>query len=123
MREAAIKSNVRATGTMIEESLKRRHKVKTYIKYRQRNVANMTVVNATEARRSLFNMINLALENERVIITSKKGNVVLMSEGELNSLLETISLLSDPETIPAMKEVLETPPSEREVWHYPKEIS
>jgi len=83
----------------------------------------MAVVNATEARRSLFNMINLALENERVIITSKKGNVVLMSEGELNSLLETLYLLSDPEIIPAMKEVLDTPPSEHEVWHCPKEIS
>ena len=83
----------------------------------------MATVNATEARRNLFNMINLALENERVTITSKNGNAVLISEEELNSILETLYLLSDPETIPAMKEVLETPPSEREVWHCPKDMS
>ncbi|MCL1810983.1 MAG: type II toxin-antitoxin system Phd/YefM family antitoxin [Methanomassiliicoccaceae archaeon] len=83
----------------------------------------MAVVNATEARRNLFSMINLALENERVTITSKTGNAVLISEEELNSILETLYLLSDPETLPAMKEVLETPPSEREVWHCPKDMS
>ncbi|MCL2295799.1 MAG: type II toxin-antitoxin system Phd/YefM family antitoxin [Methanomassiliicoccaceae archaeon] len=83
----------------------------------------MATVNATEARRNLFNMINLALENERVTITSKNGNAVLISEEELNSILETLYLLSDPETLPAMKEVLETPPSEREVWNCPKDMS
>jgi len=83
----------------------------------------MAVVNATEARKSLFSMINLALENERVTITSKNGNAVLISEEELNSMLETLYLLSDPETLPAMREVLETPPSEREVWHCPKDTS
>ena len=37
-----------------------------------------------------------------VRITSKKGNSVLMSESDFDSLMETIAVLSNPETVDAI---------------------
>ena len=54
--------------------------------------------NVTNARANLYNLINMAIDNNEVInINTKNGNAVLISEEDYNSLIETLYLSSDPE--------------------------
>ncbi len=54
--------------------------------------------NVTNARANLYNLINMAIDNNEVInINTKNGNAVLISEQDYNSLIETLYLSSDPE--------------------------
>ncbi len=57
----------------------------------------MTAIAATVARRTIFKLIEQVTANrEAVEITSKRGNAVLMSLEEYNSLQETAYLLRSP---------------------------
>jgi antitoxin YefM len=57
----------------------------------------MTAIAATEARRTIFNLIERVSANrEAVEITSKRGSAVLMSLAEYESLRETAYLLRSP---------------------------
>ncbi len=57
----------------------------------------MGAIAATEARRTIFALIERVAENrEAVEITSKHGNAVLMSLEEYESLQETAYLLRSP---------------------------
>ncbi len=57
----------------------------------------MGAIAATEARRTIFALIERVSENrEAVEITSKHGNAVLMSLDEYESLQETAHLLRSP---------------------------
>ena len=61
----------------------------------------MTTVNVTEARANLFKLIDDAsASHEPVVITGKRGNAVLLSEGDWNAINETLYLLS----VPGMRE-------------------
>ncbi|HIJ25984.1 MAG TPA: type II toxin-antitoxin system Phd/YefM family antitoxin [Gammaproteobacteria bacterium] len=61
----------------------------------------MTILNATEARSKLYNLIDeTALTHQPIVITGKRGNAVLVSEEDWNSISETLYLLS----IPGMRE-------------------
>lgn len=52
---------------------------------------------ASSAREKLFPLIQEVNENSSsILITSKNGNAVLLSESEYESLLETLYLLSTP---------------------------
>lgn len=52
------------------------------------------VITASEARSQLFPLIEqVNIDSTPVIITSKKGNAVLVSESEWESLIETMYLL------------------------------
>ncbi len=63
----------------------------------------MTTLNATEARSRLYKLIDEAADtHEPIIITGKRGNAVLVSEEDWNSIKETLFLLS----IPGMRETL-----------------
>lgn len=53
----------------------------------------METINVTQARNDLFRVMDSVLEGKRAVITSKKGNAVLMSEEEWNEILETMSYL------------------------------
>ena len=54
--------------------------------------------NVTNARANLYNLINMAIDNNEIInINTKNGNAVLISEEDYNSLIETLYLSSDPE--------------------------
>ena len=54
--------------------------------------------NVTNARANLYNLINMAIDNNDVInFYTKNGNAVLISEEDYNSLIETLYLSSDPE--------------------------
>ena len=61
----------------------------------------MTILNATEARSRLYNLIDeIAETHQPIIITGKRKNAVLLSEEDWNSINETLFLLS----IPGMRE-------------------
>ena len=57
----------------------------------------MTILNATEARSRLYSLIDEAAETHQpIVITGKRGNAVLVSEDDWNSIAETLHLLSVP---------------------------
>jgi prevent-host-death family protein len=61
----------------------------------------MTILNATEARAKLYSLIDETIKtHEPIVITGKRGNAVLISEKDWESIEETLYLLS----IPGMKE-------------------
>lgn len=79
----------------------------------------MTVVNVTQARNDLFNLVSTVQDGEKITITSKGCNAVLMSEEEYNSLMETLYLLSDPDMAADLDRTRRTPVSEMEAWKCP----
>ena len=53
---------------------------------------------------SLFNSIDKVIEfNETITVNTKKGNAVIISEEEFNSMLETIYLVSQPGLLEKIK--------------------
>ena len=61
----------------------------------------MTTVNVTEARANLYKLIDDAsASHEPGVITGKRGNAVLLAEGDWNAINETLYLLS----VPGMRE-------------------
>lgn len=55
-------------------------------------------VNVTKARENLYDLANKVIENnETVTITTKKGDALLVSKENYDSLVETLFLSSDPE--------------------------
>jgi prevent-host-death family protein len=61
----------------------------------------MTILNATEARSNLYNLIDETSQTHQpIVITGKRGNAVLLSEDDWNSINESLFLLS----IPGMRE-------------------
>lgn len=90
----------------------------TYI-YSKCHPLHMTVVNVTQARNDLFNLVSTVQDGEKITITSKGCNAVLMSEEEYNSLMETLYLLSDPDMAADLDRTRRTPVSEMEAWKCP----
>ena len=76
----------------------------------------MTMVNVTQARDDLLDLVNSVQNGEKVTITSMGCNSVLMSEEEYDSLMETLHLLSDPYMAADLDRTRRTPISEMEVW-------
>ena len=76
----------------------------------------MAVVDVDRARNDLSEMIDRVQDDERITITSRNCNAVLMSEEDYNSLLETLYLLSDPDMAADLDRTRGTPLSEMEVW-------
>ena len=73
----------------------------------------MTVLNATEARTKLYSLIDEAADtHEPIVITGKRGNAVLMSEEDWNSIQETLYLLSVPGMRESIKEGLKENPDD-----------
>lgn len=69
-------------------------------------------ISITNARKKLYNLANDVIENnESVTINTKKGEVLLVSKENYNSLVETLFLSSDAEykksLIEGMKEPIE----------------
>ncbi len=73
----------------------------------------MTILNATEARSKLYSLIDEAASTHQpIVITGKRGNAVLVSEEDWNSIVETMHLLSVPGMRESIKEGLNEPLSE-----------
>lgn len=65
----------------------------------------MTILNATEARSKLYTLIDETTETHQpIVITGKRGNAVLISEEDWNSITETLHLLSVPGMRESIKE-------------------
>lgn len=65
----------------------------------------MGTINVTLLRKDLFNTLdNVVKYNEPVIVNTKKGNAVIISEEEYKSMQETIYLISQPGLLERIKE-------------------
>ena len=64
----------------------------------------MHITNISVLRKDLFNSIDKVIEfNETITVNTKKGNAVIISEEEFNSMLETIYLVSQPGLLEKIK--------------------
>jgi antitoxin YefM len=86
----------------------------------------MPIITATKARAKLYQLINEAvLSHEPIIITSKRGNAVLISEDDWRAIQETLYLLSIPGMRESIKVGLATPIedcSEEPGWSFLKKF-
>ena len=70
----------------------------------------MTVLTASEARASLYRLIDQAAEShEPIIISGKRTNAVLISEEDWRSIEETLHLLAIPGMRDSIKESMAEP--------------
>lgn len=73
----------------------------------------MTTVTATEARATLYRLLDeVAQSHEPVVITGKRNNAVLISEDDWRSIEETLYLLSVPGMRESIIEGMATPLAE-----------
>ncbi len=73
----------------------------------------MPTLSVTEARAKLYRLIDeTADSHEPVLITSRRGNAVLLSEDDWNAIQETLFLLSIPGMRASIREGLATPVEE-----------
>lgn len=57
----------------------------------------MSIINVAALRKNLYGIVeSVARYNKAVTVTSKAGNVVIVSESEYNAMSETIYLMSAP---------------------------
>ncbi|HET6586254.1 MAG TPA: type II toxin-antitoxin system Phd/YefM family antitoxin [Oleiagrimonas sp.] len=69
----------------------------------------MTILTASDARANLYRLIDQAAEShEPVLISGKRTNAVLVSEGDWAAIQETLHLLS----VPGMRESIKAGMSE-----------
>jgi prevent-host-death family protein len=70
----------------------------------------MASISATEARKRLYALIDeVGDSHQPVRITGKRGNAVLLSEADWNSIQETLHLVSIPGMRESILEGLATP--------------
>jgi prevent-host-death family protein len=68
------------------------------------------IITASDARESLYRLIDRAAEEHRpIVITGKRNKAVLVSEEDWNSMQETIYLYSVPGLVASIKEAAATP--------------
>jgi len=73
----------------------------------------MQIYNATEARSSLYKLIDqTASSHDPIIITGKRHNAVLLSEEDWSAINETLHLLSTPGMRESIREGMNTDISE-----------
>lgn len=73
----------------------------------------MTTITASEARANLYRLIDEAANShEPILITGKRTNAVLLSEGDWSAIQETLFLLSVPGMRESIVEGLKTPAGE-----------
>ena len=70
----------------------------------------MPILTATEARSKLYRLIDeVASSHEPIIITSRRGRAVLISEDDWRSIQETLYLLGVPGMRESIRDGLATP--------------
>jgi prevent-host-death family protein len=73
----------------------------------------MTTLSATEARKSLYNLVDdVALSHDPIQIVGKRNSAVLISEEDWRAIQETLYLTAIPGMRESIKEGLKTPVSE-----------
>ena len=70
----------------------------------------MTTLTASEARASLYRLIDQAAESHKpVVISGKRANAVLISEEDWGAIQETLYLLSIPGLRESVREAMAEP--------------
>ena len=65
----------------------------------------MNTTNISVLRKNLFSTVDNVIEyNDPVMVSTKKGNAVIISEQEYNAILETIYLSSIPGLVKQIKD-------------------
>ena len=73
----------------------------------------MTTLSATEARKSLYNLVDdIALSHDPIQIVGKRHSAVLVSEDDWRAIQETLYLVSIPGMRESIQRGLKTPVSE-----------
>ena len=73
----------------------------------------MSITNVTALRKNLYGTVeNVAQYSEPVTVTSKSGNVVIISESEYNAMMETLYLMSAPGVYEELIKAKKADPSE-----------
>jgi antitoxin YefM len=73
----------------------------------------MTTITATEARKLLYKLLDdVSDSHEPVQITGKRGNAVLVSQDDWDSVQETLYLVSIPGMRESILEGMATPPAD-----------
>ena len=73
----------------------------------------MTEINAAEARKDFFNVLEkVTLYNGLTKVKTKSGNAIIMSEEEFDSLQETFYLMSILGMMDSIKQGINTPISD-----------
>ncbi len=73
----------------------------------------MTTVSATEARKTLYNLVDdVALSHDPIQIVGKRNSAVLISEEDWRAIQETLYLTSIPSMRESIKKGLKTPVDE-----------
>jgi antitoxin YefM len=74
---------------------------------------NMTTLSATEARKSLYNLVDeVALSHDPIQIVGKRHSAVLISEDDWRAIQETLHLTSIPKMRESIQKGLKTPVTE-----------
>jgi len=77
----------------------------------------MLITDVTALRKNLYGIVeDVAQYNETVTVTSKSGNVVILSESEYNSMIETLHLMSDRAAFDELMKAKKDDPSEYEEY-------
>ena len=83
----------------------------------------MSITNATNLRKNLFGYLDAAAVNdEKVIVTTKNGNAAIISEEYLRSLEETCYLCSVPGMADSVQKGLNPPLEECVELDWKKEL-
>ena len=65
----------------------------------------MVTTNISVFRKNLFSSVESVIEfNNQILISTKKGNAVLISEEDYNAILETLYLCSNPSLVKNIKD-------------------
>jgi prevent-host-death family protein len=73
----------------------------------------MTTMNATEARKQLYKLVDdVSDTHEPIQITGKRGNAVLVGEDDWRAVQETLFLVSIPGMRESLIEGMATPPED-----------
>ncbi len=83
----------------------------------------MSITNATTLRKNLFGYLEAAaINDEKIIVTTKNGNAAIVSEEYLRSLEETCYLCGIPGVAESVREGLNTPLEECVEIDWKKEL-
>ena len=70
----------------------------------------MTILTASEARASLYRLIDQVAESHKpIVISGKRASAVLVSEEDWNAIQETLSLLAIPGMRESIKDAMGEP--------------
>ena len=71
------------------------------------------VIPVSQARANIYNLMDETSQtHEPILITGKRGNVVMLSQEDWNAIEETLYLNSIPGMVSSIKEAMNAPDSE-----------